>query len=203
MQLYDGGRAPNPRRVRIFLAEKQISVPLVPVDLAKGEHKSEAFTRINPSQRVPVLVLDDGTAIAETMAICRYFEALQPAPSLFGASPREIALIEMWQRRIELELFFPLTFILRHTNPGMAASEVPQVPAWGEANRPRALAFLEYLDGVLADRAFIAGENYSVADIPALVAVDFMGVTRLELAPRLSHVRRWHDVVSARPSAKA
>jgi len=203
MQLYDGGRAPNPRRVRIFLAEKGISVPLVPVDLAKGEHKSEAFTRLNPSQRVPLLVLDDGTPIAETMAICRYFEALQPEPNLFGKTPLEIAEIEMWQRRVELELLFPLMHVLRHTNPGMAAAEVPQVPAWGEANRPRALAFLEYLDGVLADRAFIAGSRYTVVDITGLVAVDFMRVTKIELPPHLQHIRRWHDIVSARPSAKA
>lgn len=140
MQLYDGGRAPNPRRVRIFLAEKGISVPLVPVDLAKGEHKSEAFTRLNHSQRVPLLVLDDGTAIAETIAICRYFEALQPEPNLFGTTALEIAEIEMWQRRVELELLYPLMHVLRHTNPGMAAAEVPQVPAWarptGRARSP-------------------------------------------------------------------
>lgn len=203
MKLYDQARAPNPRRVRIFLAEKGISVQLVSVDLGKLEHKSPEFTRINPRQAVPALVLDDGTVISETMAICRYFEALQPEPNLFGATPLEQAQVEMWQRRVELELFLPVATVLRHLNPAMAAMEVPQVPQWGEANKPKVLAFLEFLNGELADRAYVAGARFTVADITTIVAVDFMRAIRTEVPEHLTHVRRWRDVVSERPSMKA
>lgn len=203
MKLYDTGRAPNPRRVRIFLAEKGISVPLVPVDIGKLEHKSEDFTRLNPRQRVPALVLDDGTVICETMAICRYFEASQPEPNLFGHGPLEQALVEMWQRRMELELFQPVAHVLRHLNPAMAAMEVPQVPAWGEANKPKVIAFLEFLNGELADRAYVAGNRFTVADITAIVTIDFMRAIRTEVPEHLTHILRWRDVVSQRPSMKA
>ncbi|MFS8036893.1 glutathione S-transferase family protein [Xanthobacter sp. AM11] len=203
MKLYDFDRAPNPRRVRIFLAEKGISVPMVPVDLSRHEHKSPEFTRLNPRQRVPVLELDDGTAISETMAICRYFEALQPEPNLFGRTPAEQGLVEMWQRRVELELLVPIMMVLRHLNPGMAASEVPQVPEWGEANKPKVLAYLEFLDTELAGRAYVAGDRFTVADITALVALDFMRVIRTEVPAKLAHLLRWRDVVSQRPSAGA
>lgn len=203
MKLYDTNRAPNPRRVRIFLAEKGISVPLVPVDLGKGEHKSTEFTGLNPRQRVPLLVLDDGTAIAETMAICRYFEALQPEPNLFGHTPEEQGLVEMWQRRVELDLFYPIMMVLRHLNPAMAQMEVPQVPEWGEANKPKVLAALGFFNDQLADRAFVAGSRFSVADITMLVAVDFLRVIRTEVPEHHTHLKRWYDVVSQRPSAKA
>ena len=203
MKLYDTNRAPNPRRVRIFLAEKGISVPLVPIDLGKGEHKSAEFTGLNPRQRVPLLVLDDGTAIAETIAICRYFEALQPEPNLFGRTPEEQGLVEMWQRRVELDLFYPIMMVLRHLNPAMAQMEVPQVPEWGEANRPKVMAYLEFLNIELADRAYIAGDRFTVADITAMVALDFMRVIKVEVPEGYAHLRRWKSVVSERPSAKA
>ena len=203
MKLYDSGRAPNPRRVRIFLAEKDISVELVPVDLGKLEQKSADFTRINPRQRVPALVLDDGTVITETMAICRYFEAEKPEPNLFGRTPVEQGVIEMWQRRVELELLYPIMFVLRHTNPGMAPVEVPQVPEWGEANRPKVMAYLEFLNLELAERAYIAGDRFTVADITALVALDFMRVIRVEVPETFSHLLRWKSLVSERLSAKA
>ncbi|MFG1345435.1 glutathione S-transferase [Xanthobacter autotrophicus DSM 431] len=203
MKLYDAGRAPNPRRVRIFLAEKGITVPLEPVDLAKLEHKGEAFTRVNPRQRVPALELDDGTVICETMAICRYFEALQPEPNLFGRTPLEQAQVEMWQRRVELDLFYPVMMVLRHLNPAMAQMEVPQVPEWGEANKPKVLAFLEYLDLELAERGYVAGDRFTVADITALVAIDFLKVIRAEVPAGHTHLLRWRDVVSQRPSMKA
>lgn len=128
MKLYDGGRAPNPRRVRVFLAEKGISVPIEPVDIGASEHKSEAYTAINPLQRLPALVLDDGTVLTESIAICRYFEALQPAPVLFGTGATEIALVEMWQRRIELHLLACIQAVFRHQHPAMQAFEKPQVP---------------------------------------------------------------------------
>src|SRR5690349_8618720 len=142
MKLYDGGRAPNPRRVRVFLAEKGITVPLEPVDLGKMAHKSEAYTKVNPVQRVPALELDDGTVISESIAICRYFEAQKPEPPLFGVGPKDVAFVEMWERRVEFHLLGPISHVFRNSHPAMAAMEVPQVPAWAEANKPRVMDFL-------------------------------------------------------------
>jgi glutathione S-transferase len=203
MKLYDGGRAPNPRRVRIFLAEKGITVPLVPVDLGGLEHKRAAFTAVNPMQRLPALVLDDGTVLTESIAICRYFEALHPEPPLFGRDPRDRAVIEMWERRVEFHFLMPVSNVFRHSHPAMKEMEVPQVPAFGEACRPKAIAFLEFLNGELAHRPFVAGDNYSVADITALVSVDFMKPVKIAVPDHLANVKRWHADVSARPSAKA
>jgi glutathione S-transferase len=203
MKLYDGGRAPNPRRVRIFLAEKGITVPIESVDLGKLEHRTDAFAAINPMQRVPALVLDDGTAIAESIAICRYFEALHPAPPLFGTTPREIALIEMWNRRVEFHLYLPVSSVFQHLHPGMKAMVDPQVPQWGEANKPRIFDFLSFLDTELKTRPYVAGDSFSVADITALVSVDFMRVSKLAVPDALGHVKRWHAAVAARPSAAA
>ena len=203
MKLYDGGRAPNPRRVRVFLAEKGIAVPTVQVDLGKLEQKSPAFTAVNPVQRVPVLELDDGTRISESIAICRYFEEQNPDPPLFGKGALERALIEMWNRRVELHLFFPISHVFRNTHPAMAQMEVPQVPAWAEANKPRIADFLHILDGELAKHPFVAGDRYSVADITGLVAVDFMKPAKLAVPEDCANVRRWHAAVSARPSASA
>ncbi|HWM81106.1 MAG TPA: glutathione S-transferase [Pseudolabrys sp.] len=203
MKLYDGGRAPNPRRVRIFLAEKGITVPLVPVDLGGLEHKGAAFTALNPMQRLPALALDDGTVLTESIAICRYFEALHPQPPLFGRDPQDRAVVEMWERRVEFHLLTPVSNVFRHSHPAMKEMEVPQVPAFGEASRPKAIAFLEFLDGELSRRPYVAGDRYSVADITALVSVDFMKPVKLAVPDHLAHVRRWHAEVSARPSAKA
>jgi glutathione S-transferase len=203
MKLYDGGRAPNPRRVRVFLAEKGISVPTEQVDLGAMAHKSAVFSEINPLQRVPALVLDDGAVLTESIAICRYFELLQPHPPLFGEAPKEVATIEMWQRRLELHLLFPIAHVFRNSHPAMKEMEVPQVPAWAEANKPRVMEFLNVFDRELKDRPFIAGDRYSVADITGLVAVDFMKPAKLAVPDALVNVRRWHAEVSARPSAKA
>jgi glutathione S-transferase len=203
MKLYDGGRAPNPRRVRIFLAEKGIAIPSEQVDLGKLEQRSDAFTALNPMQRVPALVLDDGTVIAESIAICRYFEALNPEPPLFGRDALEIALVEMWQRRVELHLLFPVAIVFQHLHPAMKIMVDPQVAAWGEANKPRVTQFLRLLDGELKDRSFVVGADYTVADITAMVAVDFMRVSKLSVPDELANVKRWHAAVSARPSAAA
>jgi glutathione S-transferase len=203
MKLYDGGRAPNPRRVRVYLAEKGITVPMEQVDLGALAHKSPQFTRLNPIQRVPVLVLDDGTVIAESIAICRYFEALHPEPPLFGRDPKEIATIEMWNRRLELHFLFPVSHVLRNSHPAMQAVEVPQVPAWAEANKPRVAEFLHVLNDSLKDRPFVAGDHFSVADITGLVAVDFMKPARLAVPGECTDVRRWHTDISSRPSARA
>jgi glutathione S-transferase len=203
MKLYDGGRAPNPRRVRIFLAEKGLSVPTEQVDLGTMAHKSAAFAAVNPLQRVPALVLDDGTTLTESIAICRYFEVMNPQPPLFGVKPKEVAIIEMWQRRVELHLLFPVAHVFRNSHPAMKEMEVPQVPAWAEANKPRVIEFLDVLDGQLKDSSFIAGDRYSVADITGLVAIDFMKPAKLGVPDTFANVRRWHANVSARPSAKA
>ncbi len=203
MKLYDAGRAPNPRRVRIFLAEKGISVPLVPVDLAKLEHKTPDFAAVNPLQESPALELDDGTVITESIAICRYFEELHPEPPLFGVGALERAEVEMWQRRLEFHLFGTVRAVFRHLHPAMAEMEVPQVPAWGEANKPRVAAFLGVLDRHLADREFVCGNRFTVADITGLVSLDFMKPAKLSVPEELDNVRRWHAALAARPSAKA
>jgi glutathione S-transferase len=202
MRIIETRTAPNPRRVRIFLAEKGIAVPFEEKILDKDLHTTE-FTRLNPLRRVPVLVLDDGTAISESIAICRYFEELKPEPALFGIGAVGRAEVEMWNRRAELNLLFHVAQTFRHLHPSMAALEVPQVPAWGEANRVKTLPVLEMLDARLAESRFLAGDAYSVADITALVAVDFMRPARIERPARLVNLARWHTDVSARPSAAA
>jgi glutathione S-transferase len=203
MKLYDSKLAPNPRRVRVFLAEKGITVPTEQVDIAAKQHKTPEYTALNPLQRMPALVLDDGTVLTESVAICRYFEMLQPAPPLFGVGAKDVALVEMWNRRCELHLLFSVAHVFRHTHPAMKELEVPQVPEWAEANRPRVIDFLRVLDGELKDRPFIAGERYSIADITALCAADFMKPARLAVPEEFGNVKRWHAEVSARPSARA
>ena len=201
MKLYDGGRAPNPRRVRVFLAEKGIKIPTEQVDLGALAHKSPAFAAINPLMRVPALELDDGTIITESIAICRYFELLQPEPVLFGREPKEIAVIEMWQRRVEFHLLYPVSQVFRSLHPAMAKMEVPQVPAWGEANKPRVMEFLDILDKELARRRYVAGDKFTVADITGLIAIDFMKPAKLAVPDALGNVKRWHAELAARPSA--
>jgi glutathione S-transferase len=203
MKLYDGGRAPNPRRVKIYLAEKGLSVPLEQVDLGKLAHKSPEYTAINPIQRVPALRLDDGTIITESIAICRYFESLHPEPPLFGRGARQSAMVEMWERRVEFHLLAAVSHIFRNSHPAMKEMEVPQVPAWADANKPRVMDFIALLDRELAGRRYIAGDDYTVADITGLVAVDFMKPVKLVVPKELKNVRRWHQDVSARPSAQA
>jgi glutathione S-transferase len=203
MKILETRLAPNPRRVRIFLAEKGIEVPFEQVDLMKGDLKTDAFTKLNRLQRVPVLVLDDGTSVCESIAICRYFEELQPSPALFGTGALGRAQVEMWQRRMELGLLNAVASAFRHLHPAMATLEVPQVAAWGEANKPRALEMLQLLDDQLGANRYVAGDAYSVADITALVAIDFMKPARVARPEGLANLDRWYGEVSARPSAKA
>ena len=203
MKLFDGGKAPNPRRVRIFLAEKGVEVPLVPVDMGAMGHRSQEITERNPLQRLPVLELDDGTILTESVAICRYFEELHPEPALFGEGALGKARVEMWQRRMEMHFLLTVANAFRHTHPAMKEWEVPQVAEWGEANRPKAIEFLNLLDRDMADREFIAGDSYSIADITGMIGIDFMKPARIELPQELSNVRRWYESVSSRPSARA
>lgn len=203
MKIVQTRQAPNPRRVRIFLAEKGVEVAFEELDLMKGELKTPEFMKLNALQRVPVLVLDDGTAIAETMAICRYFETDKPEPPLFGKGALGVAKVEMWNRRMELNLLFHVAQAFRHLHPAMAHLEVPQVAAWGESNKPKALETLALLDGALGTTRFVAGDAYSVADITALVAVDFMKPARIQRPEGSKNLERWYGEVSSRPSAKA
>lgn len=201
MKIIETKTAPNPRRVRIFLAEKSVSVPYENRDLTTL--KDGEFTGLNSEQRVPVLVLDDGTAICETVAICRYFEELHPQPALFGTGPVGRAQVEMWNRRVELGFFHHVAQAFRHLHPSMAALEVPQVAAWGEANKPKAIEALTKIDRQLGVHPFVAGEAYSIADITLLVAVDFMRPARIARPVEFTNVERWHKEVASRPSAQA
>lgn len=203
MKLYNSNLAPNPRRVRIFLAEKDLSILRVEVDLAKLEHKTAEFSAINPFQVIPTLELDDGTVIGESIAICRYIEELHPEPNLFGATPLERAQIEMWQRRIELHLLQPIAQVFRHTHPHMAKLEEPQIADWAAANRPRALRSMMIFDDVLRDRPFIAGGRFTVADITGLVALDFAKSARIAVPQELANLGRWREALKSRPSASA
>ena len=203
MKILETRTAPNPRRVRIFLAEKGLTVPYEEVTFNKETLQSPEFTRLNPFQRVPLLVLDDGTSISETVAICRYFEAQHPEPPLFGRAPRDIGVIEMWNRRAELGLMLPVAQAFRHLHPAMAAFEVPQVPAWGEANKPKAIETLQIIDDALGQTRFVAGDDYSIADITTLVAIDFMRPARIQRPDTMANIARWYGEMQQRPSTKA
>lgn len=203
MKIIETRAAPNPRRVRIFLAEKGIEVPFEEFELKVDNIKSGGFAALNPMRQVPILVLDDGECISETVAICRYFEEMKSDPVLFGSTPLERARIEMWNRRVELGLFFAVAQAFRHLHPRMSEREVPQVAEWGAANKDKALERLGILDERLKVSQFVAGEQYSVADITALVAVDFMATARIERPKAFSGINRWYDEVAARSSSSA
>ena len=201
MKLYDGGRAPNPRRVQIFLQEKAIEIDKVPVNIGKLEHRQASFAALNPMTGLPVLELDDGTILTESMAICRYFEGIQPEPPLMGVGVLDCAIVEMWQRRCEQYLFTPVSQSFRHIHPAAAALEGEQVPRWGEINQGRALKFMAFLDDELATREFIAGARFSVADITALVACQFLKPARINFPEKLINLKRWFDQGASRPGA--
>jgi glutathione S-transferase len=203
MKLYDSKLAPNARRVRIFLAEKGMSVPMVDMDLARLDQKTTAFSVLNPFQTVPVLELDDGEVISESAAICRYFEELRPEPPLFGVGALERARVEMWHRRLELQLFFPIAQAYRHTHPAAKILEPHQIAEWAELNRGRALRAMTVVDEALRERAFVAGDRFSIADILGLVALDFIKPARITIPESLVNLRRWRETLAARPSALA
>ncbi|MDQ0316989.1 glutathione S-transferase family protein [Amorphus orientalis] len=199
MKLYDAPRAANPRRVRIFLAEKDVVIDTEPVDIMSKQHLEEPFARLNPLRRLPVLVLDDGTVITESIAICRYFEEVHPDPPLFGRDPKEKALVEMWQRRVEFGLLFPSQFAFRHTHPAMRELEVPQIPEWGEANKPKIMSFLGFLDREMSADGYVVGDAFSIADITALVAIDSLKLSKIRIPEDLTRLKSWYDRVSSRP----
>ena len=202
MKIYDSQIAPNPRRVRIFLAEKGIKVPYEPVDLMKKENLTPKFLAINPLGRVPVLELDDGTHIAESVAICRYFEETQPKPPLMGTDAKDKAIVEMWQRRMELGVLSNTAGCFRNTHP-FFKGRIPQVPEYGAVCKEAAAKQLAWLDGELAKSRFVAGDRYTIADITALVGIDFGKVSDIRVLPEHKNLTRWYQEVSSRPSAKA
>lgn len=202
MKIYDSKTAPNPRRVRIFLAEKGLQVPYEEVDIVNAVNRSAEFRKKNPLGTVPVLELDDGTCISESVAICRYFEEQQPNPPLMGVDGREKAIVDMWQRRMEFELLQPIANSFRHRHE-FFKGRIPQVPEFAEVSRQTAEKNLAWLNEVLADRPFIAGERYTIADITALCAIDFGRVSKIKIQPEQQHLARWYEAVSSRPSAKA
>jgi glutathione S-transferase len=208
LKLYHAAASPNSRRVRIFLAEKGIAIPLVPVDLAKGEQHSDAYRAINPRRVVPTLVLEDGTAIGEVLAIWRYLEEVYPTPPLLGSTPRDKALVTMWERRAELEGFAAVMEGVRNAAERLKGRAIAgphdydQIPALAERSKLRVKNFYADLDAHLTALPFIAGDHFSAADITGLVTVDFATKAMSFPVPNEHHaLRRWLGKVSSRPSA--
>ena len=209
MKLYDFAPAPSPRRVRIFLAEKGLTIPTVQVDLRAGEQMRPEFAKINPWRTVPALELDDGTVISEASACCRYIEEIHPEPALLGRTPKEKAVIAMWDHHCEVEGFLAGAEALRNEVKGMSGRALPgpvgyeQIPALAERGRARVRHFLTELDERLAAVPYVAGEAFSIADITAFVVVEFAGWVKLAPAEEAVALRGWLDGMRARPSAKA
>jgi glutathione S-transferase len=210
LKLFHAPASPNARRVRMFLAEKGISVPLVAVDLGAGEQHGDAYRAINPRRVVPTLVLEDGTAIGEVLAIWRYLEEAHPATPLLGTTPRDKALVTMWERRAELEGFAAVMEGVRNATPRLAGRAIAgphdyaQIPALVERGKLRVANFYSDMDARLAEVPFVAGERFSAADITTLVTVDF--ATRALDMPIPTEgvaLKRWYDAVAARPGAAA
>ncbi|MDA9623270.1 glutathione S-transferase [Rhodobiaceae bacterium] len=202
MIFYDGGGAPNARRVRIYLSEKGLNIPMKTIDIMKSEHKTDEYKKISPLSQVPALELDDGTFITESIAICRYFEALNPDPNLMGTDPNEIAIIEMWQRRLELLLMMPIASVFRHGHPAMAHLE-NQVIEWSEANKPRILGFYNWLDKQLKGKDFICLNRYTLADVTALTCFEFAKWPKINIPEDCLNLKKYYQMLSDRPSAKA
>ena len=202
MKLYDLKAGMNPRRVRIFLAEKALTIPRVEVDMAGGENQREPYLAINPMGKMPVLELDDGTHLAESMAICRYIEELHPEPNLFGASSLERAQIEMWNRRMEIEIMRPIQDVFQNLSPFWVGRR-EQVADYGKLAQKTAVERMKWLDGELANRSFIAGNRYTVADITAQCGLLLGKNTGTPIPADLTNLNRWFGEVSSRPTARA
>lgn len=202
MKIYDTKTAPTPRRVRIFLAEKNIDIDYVQVDIAKGENLSDSMRLKNPIGKVPVLELDDGTCIGESDAICTYFEALHPKPSLLGETALEKGIIAMWQRQIELCLFLQIGMCFQHST-GYFKDRMTPVPEFGKVSGINAIKYLNVLEARLAEHPFMAGDKYSIADITALCAIDFARVVDIRLDDKHEHLHAWYQKINDRPSSRA
>jgi glutathione S-transferase len=202
MKIHESHSAPNPRRVRVFLAEKGLQVLYEEVDIGKAVNRGEEFRKKNPLSTVPVLELDDGTFISESVAICRYFEELQPLPPLFGADAKQRAMVEMWNRRMEFNILQPIADSFRQRHD-FFKGRIRQLAEYAEVQRLNAEDGLDWLDRELVSRRFIAGDQFSIADITAVVAIDFGRVSKIAIKPNQVNLARWHAEVSARPSAKA
>lgn len=211
MKLYDFSLAPNPKRVRMFLAEKGLDIPMVQVNLRELEQFEDGFQSVSTHSVVPVLELDDGTRIGESVAICRYIEAIHPEPPLLGTTPTEIGVIEMWNRRCEIEGFQACGEAVRNSAPmfegrglgGARPGEVPQISALVERGTASAQRFFKKLEVQLADNTFVAGERLSIADITAYMAIEFGQRAGISVPNELTNVHRWYDAMAARPSAAA
>ena len=211
MRLFDFALAPNPRRVRMFLAEKSVEIPLVEVNTRKKEQFEPSFSGINPMNAVPVLELDDGTCIAESVAICRYIEELHPEPPLMGTDAKDKAIVEMWNRRVELVGYAAAAEAVRNALPmfedrGLSGvpGGVPQIPALVERGKQTLGRFFGLLDRQLSDNRFVAGDAFTIADISAFVTIEFAKRAEVELpAGGADQLRRWHTEIAARPSAAA
>ncbi len=204
MKLYDSHRAPNPRRVRWVMAEKGIEdVEIVPIDIMSGEHKTADYRARVGVPHVPALELDDGTTLSESVAICRYLEALYPEPNLFGHDAREQAIVEMWTRRCEFYLANPIMLNVRHSHPALAALEATQMPQLADYNRVAAERFMRTLDRHLAEHEFIAADRFTIADVVSAVGLDFARLIKYRPPEELTNLARWLDACRARPAAKA
>lgn len=210
MKLYDFPPAPNPQRVRIFLAEKGVSIPSVEVNVREREQFTDWFGDINPDRTIPALELDDGTVITESVAICRYIEETHPEPPLMGRDAKDKAIVEMWNRRAELQGMAAAGDAVRNAAPlfeGRALpgvpGGVPQLPALVERGKQAMGRFLEKIDGRLGESRYLAGETFTIADITAFVAIGFAGRVDVGIPDNCTHLRRWYDDVAARPSAGA
>jgi glutathione S-transferase len=203
MLLYQDPRAPNPRRVRIFLAEKNVAYDTIEVLIATDQHLSVDYRRKHPLSLLPILELGDGRIIRESMAICRYIEECHPEPNLFGADAWERSQIEQWNRHAELELLIPIQNIFRNTN-AFWQGRIKQAPEFGSIMADLVHARLEWLDNELSQRTYMAGDRFTVADITALCAIDFGKVSKVRLDPeKHSNLDAWHARVAERPSTKA
>ena len=206
MKLYTAQRAPNPRRVLMFIHEKAITgIELVPVDLNAGEHKGAAYRALNPVATVPTLELPDGRCLSETRAICSYLEGLQPEPNLMGRDFAERAFIEMHDRRVEWYWLLPIANCIRHTHPGLAALEQPQFPDFGASQGEKVRESARWLDATLAHQPWMAGERFTIADITAFCAIEFArGLMKFDAgAEGFAALQAWRDRVAERPSARA
>jgi glutathione S-transferase len=205
MKFYTSARAPNPRRVAMFLAEKGLSVEQVQIDLGAGQHRSADFLARNPFGRVPALELDDGRVLCETRAICSWLEGHVPEPNLMGEGFDERAFIEMADRRVELHLFFGIANCIRHSHPGLAALEQPQFPEFGAAQGEKMRETARWLDQTLAAQPFVAGQRFTIADITAFCALEFArGLMRFRPGQEgMPQLQAWRDRIAERPSASA